>query len=367
MGNNQVNKANPRSLSERNLLKGNKEDIINSKFEMLKNNITDVSIKITTGISAVVPTQDFQNIKPYFGIEKTFNVINDNNMQSILKHEIDLLEAIVYSKYTNFEKREVMKQIAQRIKGLRFYPKGIERYISVTSILGALPEDKINIGAIELQQYASQGSISHLRLEYLAKTGHLIIEEKELAELIPESHFHLDVLRMGALRLPPITGKFKEYLTKYPIQILSDNFIDGLDMNVKTKKENIKIDIKPFMETERVIFNDKYKYAGTLDLIGYPHPSFKGADHNKLTIFDLKRSLNKDKNLMQTAAYAKAYEEETGRKIEQMIILVLNDKTEQGYSKPCISLEVDKYFGMFLDKKKLVEKYLQNFGYAISL
>ena len=98
------------------------------------------------------------------------------------------------------------------------------------------------------------------------------------------------------------------------------------------------------LENGDSVTNEKDRYAGTPDgyavVAGVP------------TIFDIKRTPEKVKNFMQMSAYAKA----CGKKIEQMMIIPLNDKTEQGFSKPIVSSDIDKYFELFLYKRKDFKK-----------
>jgi len=109
------------------------------------------------------------------------------------------------------------------------------------------------------------------------------------------------------------------------------------------------------MEVGKRFFNDEYGYCGEPDVIGVP---IKDKNWDKLgvkpieTIFDVKRTPDKYKNGLQLSAYCKNYG------IKQGIIIPLNDKTQQGYSKPPVYDEetLAGYFQMFQDKQKEFKK-----------
>jgi hypothetical protein len=71
---------------------------------------------------------------------------------------------------------------------------------------------------------------------------------------------------------------------------------------------------------------------------------------------DVKRTVDKVKNFKQIAAYCKmkGYEH-----IKQMMIVPLNNKTQQGFSKPVIETRIDNYFEMFLKDR---EAFTKRFG-----
>ena len=90
--------------------------------------------------------------------------------------------------------------------------------------------------------------------------------------------------------------------------------------------------------------NEEYLYCGENDFIGIP--DFKDAE-KVMTVFDVKRTADKVKNGLQLAAYAKMLG------VKQGIICQINDKTEQGFSKPIVYDEktLDGYFLMFTRKR----------------
>jgi hypothetical protein len=76
-----------------------------------------------------------------------------------------------------------------------------------------------------------------------------------------------------------------------------------------TKENKVK-----FIAAERKVYSKKYKYAGTLDALGYVN--------GKLSIIDFKTSSGiYDDMFVQTSAYAKAVEEEDNVKVEDCYIV----------------------------------------------
>ena len=98
------------------------------------------------------------------------------------------------------------------------------------------------------------------------------------------------------------------------------------------------------LKNGELVTNEKERYVGLPD--GYA--TYNGVP----SIFDVKRTPEKTKNFMQMAAYAKASKE----KVEQMIIIPLNDKTLQGFSAPIVSADINKYFELFQYKRKSFKK-----------
>jgi genome maintenance exonuclease 1 len=116
--------------------------------------------------------------------------------------------------------------------------------------------------------------------------------------------------------------------------------------------------LKPFLENisdvvciEQRMYSDKLQVAGTSDLI---------AQYNgELSIIDYKtkRKPQFDEYMyeyyLQTTCYAHMFEEVTGQKINQIVILVSSEKnTRQEFVKSC-----DDYVGSMMER---VEQYYLN-------
>jgi len=119
--------------------------------------------------------------------------------------------------------------------------------------------------------------------------------------------------------------------------------------------------LKPYLENisdvtciEQRMYSDKLKVAGTSDLIAY----YDG----ELSIIDYKtkRKPQIDNYMyeyyLQTTCYAQMFQEATGQKINQVVILVSSEKnTRQEFVKPCndyiepMKERIEKYYLNNLD------------------
>lgn len=270
-------------------------------------------IKIEASFSGVLPTGSYANMRPGFSASMEFeqDFQTEEEISLCIETAQQELQGICY---TNFEleanKAKILK-IQEDKKDFRFYqlPTG-EDVPSVTSILNY--DSTFLINDDELQQYASQGNLIHAQVADFIKTG---IWHKP--QDIEGTAADLFILKKGNLSLSLDGWDFQAFLKKYPI-------------------ENLK--------NGEVVLSEKERYGGLPD--GY------GTVGGVFTIFDIKRTAEKTKNFMQMAAYAKA----SGQNVQQMMIIPLNDKTDQGFSKPIISTDIDKYFELFLYKRREFKK-----------
>jgi hypothetical protein len=92
------------------------------------------------------------------------------------------------------------------------------------------------------------------------------------------------------------------------------------------------------------MFNDEIGFCGEPDFTGKLLSDKEGV----ATVFDIKRTPSKIKDGIQLAAYCNLVKAGRG------MIIPLNDKTEQGYSKPTLysEKEIAGYFNIFLEKRK---------------
>lgn len=265
-------------------------------------------IKVGSGFSGVISTGSYQNSRPSFNAEVEFEIEGDQD-QVIFAVEAmqEELYKVCREKFNNVAEQEKIEKIKSDRKDFRFYEKDGVQLPSVTSILNY--DSDFLIDENELKQYASQGTINHVRVEEFIKTG-LWKSPKELPNIIPD----LFILKSGSLQLDPDSCDFPELLKKFPLKELKNG---------------------------QVLYNEIDRYAGTYD----GECIYEGAP----TIFDIKRTADKTKNFQQLAAYASCKGMEH---IKQMMIIVLNDKTERGFSKPIISTDISKYQELFLYKRK---------------
>ncbi len=271
-----------------------------------------MKIKVSSGFSGKIPTGSYQNSNPSFYAEVEYET--DLKGEALAK-EIDTIQKDLHGiSYQNFKitaDAAKIEKIKNDLKGFRFYKTPNGEYISVTTFLN--PDFKPWCSDEELALAIAEGNIAHARAAHFISTG-LWVEPKMLEGVAP------DLLLLKGRYLD--TWNFPEFLKKYPIT----NAKNGV-----------------------VVVNDELKYAGTPDGDGmFPLAGEKGGELVP-TIFDFKRTPDKEKNFTQMAAYAKCRGMEH---IEQMMIIPTNPDNAQGFSKPIISMSIDKYFELVVEKRR---------------
>ena len=270
-----------------------------------------MKVKVSASFSGVIATGSYQNARPGYSAEVEFEVegavfdaIDDNQKK---------LQKICYQNFKQDEQAQIVERIQRERQDFRMYGD----FPSVTSILNW--DVDFWVTAIELQQYASQGQLVHAQVAEYIETG-----EWKPAEQIDGTWSDLVIVKKGELQLPVSGWSFPDFLKKYPI----------------TK-----------MACGKPIVSNKYKFGGTPDIrVCY----YEG----KKTLADVKRTSRKLKDFKQIAAYIIAEEENGESPYEQMMVIVLNDKTKQGFSKPIISKEISRYKQMFLkDRDNFKKRY----------
>jgi hypothetical protein len=267
------------------------------------------TIRISASFGGKIPVGNYANMNPSFFAEETIE-INDElqDINAYIKTRQQTLQEICYN---NFE-AEALKAKLLKIKNdradFRFtkLPNGDE-VPSITTILNYDFESYVDDE--EMKQYASQGNVIHAQVSEFIKSN-VWKEPKDILELTAD----LFILKNGSLKLPIDGWSFVDFIKKYPIT------------NLKNGKTS---------------FNEQFRFGGT--------PDGEGIYEALPTLFDVKRTPDKVKNFMQMSAYAKCKGMEH---IKQLMVIPLNDKTEQGFSKPIISTDIDKYFELFMAKRR---------------
>jgi hypothetical protein len=144
-------------------------------------------------------------------------------------------------------------------------------------------------------------------------------------------------------------GIEKKPLPKKPVNPEMRNAIEAfLEW---TKKNKVK-----FLESERKIYSIKYKYAGTCDAVA--------TVNGKPTIIDFKTTNSVYPEMfLQTVAYQKALEEETGKKFTHNLILRLYKEIPEKGLPPFEVIETTNHeenFKTFLACKRIYEWQMQN-------
>jgi len=268
------------------------------------------TIRILGGVSGTIATGSFQNLKPMFSWEETIEDCEMTDEQ--ISERIKELYGKGFAMLRESEQKAIVERIQRERKDLRIILSAKGNLLpSVTSIINY--DADFFIPPEELSQYASQGTITHAKVENYIKTGKWC-QAKDLQDIWTD----IVILTKGNLKLQIDVGDFPEFLKKFPV---AD------------------------MKNGKAFQYDEGGYCGMPDFTGVP--DFKEA-LKVLTMFDVKRTADKIKNGMQLAAYCKPFN------IKQGIIIPLNDKTAQGYSKPTIytEQELEGYFKMFKSKQR---------------
>ena len=274
------------------------------------------TIKIAGSFSGKVSTGSYENSSPFFSIEETYTDSQMNDAEMFGRSQF--LTGKCKEMFDRQAQNLTIERIEKERGNIRFYsgcPECGGKHFSVTSVLGW--DYDPTVSAEDLAEYAAQGNITHIRSAHFIETGEWLEPIK-----IPACWEHLHTLKFGKLGLNPDSGNFQAFIEKYPI-------------------ENMK--------NGTVVWNCEQGYAGTPDFIGIP--KFKGSEP-VVTLWDIKRTVDKAKVFMQTSAYAKPLG------IKQVGVVPLNDSTDQCFSKPILTTEVDSYYEMFLARvKKFKDRY----------
>ncbi len=276
-------------------------------------------IKISGSVSGVIATGSYANLRPSFTWEEEFEFgsyhppEDDKTIQKRRRQLYDMSMMLL----KDAENKALVERIERERQDLRFMtnPETGKVSPSVTSIINY--DADFFVSADELRQYAASGTITHARVAHYIARGEWL-EARKLNDVWVD----MLILSKGSLALPADVGNFPKFLEKYPI--------DG-------------------MENGKRLFCNDDVFNGELDFTGIPQ--FKGAE-KVLTVFDVKRTADKVKNGIQLAMYCSL----VGAK--QGAIIALNNKTEQGYSKPIVYNEeqLEGYYKIGMQKREDFKK-----------
>ena len=275
-------------------------------------------IKVSSGFSGVISTGSFQNSRPSFEAEVEFELDEKEtlpNPAEVCDKWQKHLHQVCLDNFKQAEQQAVAERINRERADFRFYPdQGVMRP-SVTSIINW--DADFFVPPEELQQYASQGNLYDLQAKPFIKTG-----EWSDAEKIEGSWADVVILKKGNLGLQFNGWNFPAFLEKYPLEK---------------------------MEVGKTVYSRVHNFAGTSDV---RRCWYKG----KKYLADVKRTPDKVKHFKQTAAYIICEEEMGEPKYDGMMLIPANDKTEQGFSKPIITEEIEQYKTMFLRDRETFKK-----------
>ena len=281
-------------------------------------------IELSASFTGTIPTGSFENEKPFYSITETFDNCALGDVEIEIRHK--QLHDMCYRQFKNQAEITYAERIDKLYKNIRFYDKDGRKYPSVTSIIGW--DESFRIPVDSLAQYAARGTIVHKQIEVYLTTGEWK-EAKDITDIYPE----LVILRTGNLKLE-LEGDFKAFYESYPFKVI---------------------------ECEKVIYNDKHYYAGKLDCLGVIEhvnmgkwASIDGIKFDVPTVFDFKTgAVDKVKCFKQLTAYGQSVEG-----VEQLAVIPINNDTKQGFSKPVVEGDKEKYMPLFLaDRRNFKERY----------
>lgn len=274
--------------------------------------------RIGGSVTGVISTGSFENFRPLFTWEETIEgcVLTDEQVQArgmeLYRHCESIFEQAASA--------AAVKRIEKERKDLRLkFCKELNKHVpSTTSVINW--DADFFVPPHQLSQYASQGNITHERVLDFIQTN-VWKKAGALAQLWSD----IVIVSEGDLRLPLEVGDFPALLKKHPIT-----------------------GMKPGSRA----FNTELETTGENDFTGTPSGDWA---ENIESCFDVKRTPDKIKNGMQLADYCKQ------RGLKQGIVLPLNDKTAQGFSKPIVYDEeqLNGYYEMF---KKKREEFKKRYG-----
>ena len=284
------------------------------------------TIEVTASFTGTISTGQWENEKPFFALKETAEY--DDDIQPRPWDPIEKqgeLRDICMAAFKRQAELSYQDKIARDYKNIRFY-KGKDGllYPSVTSIIGW--DADFHCSQDELAQYSARGTIIHKLFELF-----LIDGKVRLPKDVPEIYPQLVILSKGSLGLTVDDVDFPAFYKAYPFQVI------GLEAEV---------------------LNDEHRYGGRADIlciIESKNPGkwdkVEGIKFDVPTILDIKTgSLDKTKGFKQQTAYAKAMQE-MDVKVEQIGLIHLNKEVKQGYSKPLVISDLDKYWPLFLNDR----------------
>ena len=275
-------------------------------------------VEIVASYSGKIETGKFSNENPFFSLKEVWS--GDIN-QDFIDTRQKTLSQMCYDKFSECEQRSFIDKIQESRKDIRFYPIGKEIYPSVTSIINwdsDFEENTKHIPKNQMREYAARGTIIHIQISHFLKT-----KEWKEAKDIPETYPYRLIIKKGELGLSFDGYDFRGFFEKYPFEII---------------------------QTDGKVINNEHKYAGTYDI--------KCKMNNIITLCDVKTGSNIDKvnAFQQLTAYAKCIGNED---VKQIVIIPLNNTTKQGFSQPAIEPDMEKYFPLFLENRKM---FRERFG-----
>lgn len=278
----------------------------------------DITVGATVG--GVFGTGAFENLRVNFDFSVTYKDVESDGFMDFPQDLLSVKEANkkayqeLYRQLEFAEEQAKQKAIAKFHKSIRWYDAGNGlKYPSVTSVIDFANPIEWFVDDLKKRGLASRGMVVDHVLQEFIKTGKWVEPEK-----LPECIRHIGIMKDAGYD------------------------IDGFNLPAFVEKYKVK-----FTSGHQKVVNQEHAYAGQPDC----ECIFTAID-SALVLPDLKcfspDAKSKLRTLKQTAAYAKC-----GSKATKIGIIPVHAKTAQGYSKPIITDEIEKYFALFLEDRKV--------------
>ena len=256
--------------------------------------------EIVVSYSGKISTGNYENESPFFSNKEIWG---GTLPPGFVDQRQQFLFDKCYSRFTECEKRSLLELIKKKRRDIRFYGDKP----SVTSIIGW--DADFYVTPEELIQYSARGTIYHAQVRIYEETG----EWLEPAD-IPEIYTQMVIIKQGSLKLTLDGYNYRGFKAKNPFETIS---------------------------TETEVHNDILGYAGRQDI------KYKNIKTGAIGLADIKTgSVEKTKCMKQLSAYANCKGNED---VTELMVIPINNKTAQGWSKPIIEEDAKKYLPMFID------------------
>lgn len=266
--------------------------------------------EISVGLSGVIPTASFENLRPSYTM--TVEPINGQDPDDIFNQ----IEEYLHSRFDLEANRARTDLLAKQYASLRFRERNGMKYPSVTSILGWSKKWYFNLkdkegNAVDvqdaLQQYAARGTIVEFMVLYFYEHG-VWPNPTEYAGLNED----VDTLLGGSLCMHWADCSHEAFMEQF--------------------RDKIEI-----IDHNQEVFNDKDFYCGEYDIYG----KYEGVE----SIMDIKSG---QFEMSQLAAYAKCLD----RPVKQLVILPVNPTDNKcGYKRPIVCKNIQVEYDKFLSSR----------------
>jgi len=247
--------------------------------------------ELNYGNKATVNVGNYENLGPMYNLK----LVIETEGTIDIGQEFIRMKAMVDKHLANNVKEIKLVKLLEDMKHLRFYEKDGIKLPSVTTVISPEPYTGNPV-------FGTIGDILHRAFSKYIKTGDIKVDITSLEK---------DQLIANNLNIDDYVMEWIKY---------DEQFIFG--------------------KSEQEVFSLTDRYAGTYDADGL----YGGVK----CVFDLKSGSmlrgGQDKAFMQLAAYSKCLPD-----IKRLVIIPCNPKSKQD---PLISDDIDKYYSMFMQKRK---------------